>query len=158
MCDSFLPHGLQCSRLPRSSLSPGVCSNSCPLNWWCHPTISSSVTSFFCPQFFPGSGSFPIGWLFTSGDQSIGASALASVLPMNIQGWFPLELTGLVTMYAMLCLRWITNEDHLHSTEKSAQCYTATLKWRGVGYMYMYSWVALLFTWNCHKRLYSSIK
>ena len=91
------PHGLQHTRLPCPLLSPGVCSNSCPLSQWCHPTISSSVTPFSsCPQSFPASESFPISWLFASGGQSIGASASTSVLPMNIQGWFPLELTGLI--------------------------------------------------------------
>ena len=97
--DSLWPHGWQFTRLPCPSLSLGVCSNSCPLSWWCQPTISSSVTSFTsCPQSFPTSGSFPVSWLFTSGGQSIGASASASasVLPMNIQGWFPLGLTGLI--------------------------------------------------------------
>ena len=91
------PHGLQHTRLPCPLLSPGVCSNSCPLSQWCHPTISSSVTPFSsCPQSFPASESFPISWLFASGSQSIGASASTSVLPMNIQGWFPLELIGLI--------------------------------------------------------------
>ena len=77
--------------------SPRVSSNSCPLSWWCHPTISSSVTHFSsCPQSFPASGSFPKSWLFASGGQRIAASALASVLPMKIQSWFPLGLTGLI--------------------------------------------------------------
>ena len=71
--DSLHRHGLQHTRLPCPSLSPGVCSNSCPLSWWCYPTISSSVTSFSsCFQSFPASGSFPMSWLFTSGGQSIG--------------------------------------------------------------------------------------
>ena len=77
--------------------SPRVSSNSCPLSWWCHPTISSSVTHFSsCPQSFPASGSFPKSRLFASGGQRIAASALASVLPMKIQSWFPLGLTGLI--------------------------------------------------------------
>ena len=97
MSNSLLPHGLQHPRLPFPSLSPGVCSNSCPLSQWCHPTISSSVTSFSsCPQFFLASGSFPLSWLFASGGQRIGAST--SVLPMKIQGWFPLESTGLISL------------------------------------------------------------
>ena len=97
--NSFQTHGLQHARLPYPSLSPGVCSNSCPLNWWCHPTISSSVIPFSsCPPSFPASGSFPKGWLFTLGGQSIGASASASVLPMNIQDWFPLGLTGWISL------------------------------------------------------------
>ena len=73
--------------------SPGACSNSCPSSWWCHPTISSFFVPFPCPQSFSASGSFPVSQLFASGGQSIGASASASVLPKNIQGWFPLGLT-----------------------------------------------------------------
>ena len=88
---------MDCSRSPYPSLSPRVCSNSCPLNWWCHPTISSSFVPFSsCLQSFPVSGSFPMSWLLASGGQNIGNSALASVLPMNIQGWFSLGLTGLI--------------------------------------------------------------
>ena len=97
MSDSLEPHGLQHSRLPCLSPSPGVCSNSCSLSRWCHPTISSFVFPFSsCLQSFPASGSFLMSWLFASGDQSIGASA--SVLPMNNQGWFPLGLTGLICL------------------------------------------------------------
>jgi len=81
------------------SFSPRVCSHSCPLSWWCHPTISSSVAHFSsCPQSFPASGSFPVSWLFASGGQSIRASTSASVLPMNIQGWFPLGWTGWISL------------------------------------------------------------
>ena len=94
----FATHGLQHIRLPCPSLSPGVSSDSCPLTWWCHPTTSSSVAPFSsCPQSFTASRSFPVSWLFSSGGQSIGASASASALPMNIQGWFPLGLTGLIS-------------------------------------------------------------
>ena len=97
VCDSLQPHGLQHTRLPCPSLSPGACSNSYPLSQWCHPTISSSVAPFSsCPQSFPLLGSFPMSRLFTSGGQRIGAWASASVLPMNIQGWFPLGLCGLI--------------------------------------------------------------
>jgi len=78
-------------------LSPGACSNSCPSSQWCHPTISSFVAPFSCPQSFPASGSFPVSQLFTSGGQNIGASASATVVSMNIQGWFPLGLTGLIS-------------------------------------------------------------
>ena len=92
-------HGLQHTRLPCPSPSPGVCSNSCPLSWWCHPTKSSSVIPFsFCLQSFPASGSFPMSWLFASVGQRFGASASASVLPVNIHSWFPLGLTGLVSL------------------------------------------------------------
>ena len=93
--DSLLPHGLQHARFPRPSLSPRVCSNSSPLSRWDHPTTSSSVARFSsCYQSFPSSGSFPVNRLFASGGQSTGASASESVLPMNIQGWFPLGLTA----------------------------------------------------------------
>ena len=89
--DSLRPHGLQHSRLPCPSPAPEACSNSCPSSWWCHPTISSSVVPFsFCLQSFPASWSFPISQFFTSGGQSIGVSASASILPVNIQDWFPL--------------------------------------------------------------------
>ena len=89
MSDSLQPHGLQDTRLPSPLPSPRVCLNSWPLSWWCHPTISSSVAPFSrCLQSFPALGSFPMSRFFSSGGQSIGASA--SVLPMNIQGWFPL--------------------------------------------------------------------
>ena len=85
-------HGLQHPRLPYPSPCPRVCSDSCPLSKWCHPTISSSIVPFLsCLQSFPASGSFPLSQLFASGGQSVGASASASVFPMNIQGWFPLD-------------------------------------------------------------------
>ena len=83
-CLTFKPHGLQHARLPCPSLSPGVCLNSCPSNWWCLPTITSSVPFSFCLHSFPASGSFPMSWFFASGGPSIGASASALVLPMNI--------------------------------------------------------------------------
>ena len=99
MSDSLRPHGLQPARLPCLLLSPTVCSNLRPLSQWCHPTISSSAAPFSsCPQSFPASGSFQVSWLFTSGGQNIGASASTSVLPTTIQGWFPLELTALISM------------------------------------------------------------
>ena len=94
----FATHGLQHASLPCSSLFPRVCSNSCPSSWWCHPTISSFVVPFSSHlQSFPASGSFPVSQFFTSGGQSIGASASGSVLPMNIQGWFLLGLTDLIS-------------------------------------------------------------
>ena len=95
--DSLRPHGLQHARLPCPLLSPRVCSNSCPLSWWCHPTIPTSTAHFSsCPQSFLTSGSFPVSRLFPWGGQSIGASA--SVLPMNIQDWFPLGLSDLISL------------------------------------------------------------
>ena len=99
MSDSLWPHGLQHARPPCPSLSLRACSNSCPLSWWCHPTISSSVVPFSsCLLSFPASGSFPMSRLFMSGSQSIGASASAAVLPVNIQDWFPLGLTGCISL------------------------------------------------------------
>ena len=92
------PHELQHPRLPCPSLSPEVYSNSCPLSQWYHPDISSSVVPFSCSQSFLSSGSFPVSQLFSTGGQSIGALAPASVLPLNIQGWFPLGLTGLISL------------------------------------------------------------
>ena len=95
--DCLRPHEPQHARPPCPSLTPGVYSNSCPLSRWWHSTISSSVISFsFCPQSLPASGSFPMSQFFASGGQSIGASASASVLSMNIQDWFPLGLTSLI--------------------------------------------------------------
>ena len=96
---SLWPHELQHARLPCPSPTPGACSNSCPLSRWCHSTISSSVIPFsFCLQSFPVSGSFPMSQFFTSGGQSIGVSASTSVLPMNIQDWFPLGWTGWISL------------------------------------------------------------
>ena len=95
---SLRPHGLQQARPPCLSPTPRVYSNSCPLSWWCHPTISSSVVPFSCLQSFPASGSFPVSQFFTSGGQSIGVSASASVLPMNTQNWFPLGWTGWISL------------------------------------------------------------
>ena len=98
MSNSLDSHGLEHTRLPCPLLSPRVCSDSCPLSSWCHSTIWSSVAPFSSlPQSFPASGSFPMSRLSASGGQSIGTSALASVLPANIQGWFLLELTGLLS-------------------------------------------------------------
>ena len=95
MSDSLPPRGLQHTRLPCPSPSPGVCLNSCPFSQWGHPTISSSVIPFSsCPPSFPASGSFPMSQLFASSDQSI--EALASIFPINIQDWFPLGLIGLI--------------------------------------------------------------
>ena len=86
-------------QLSSSSSSSRVCSNSCPLSWWCYLTISSSVAPFSsCPQSFPTSGSFPVSQLFNSSGQNIRASASASILPTNIQDWFPSELTGLISL------------------------------------------------------------
>ena len=93
-CPTLRHYRLQHARLPCPSPFPGVCTNSCSLSWWCHPTISSSVVTFSsCLQSFPPSGSFPMSWIFPSG-----ASVSVPVLPMNIQGWFLLRLTGLISL------------------------------------------------------------
>ena len=99
MSDSLWPHILQHATLPCPSPTPRVHSNSWPSSWWCHPTISSSVIPFSSHlQSFPASGSFQMSQLLTSGGQSIRVSASASVLPMNIQDWFPLGLTDLIPL------------------------------------------------------------
>ena len=104
------PHGLQHAKPPCPSLTPGAGSNSCPLNWWCHPTVSLSVVPFSsCLQSFPASGSFPMSRFFASDGQSIGASASASVLPMNIQDWFPLGLTDLICLQSKGLSRVFSN-------------------------------------------------
>ena len=99
MSDSLHPHGLQHSRLPCPSPTPRACSNSCPSSLWCHPTISSFVIPFSsCLQSVPTAGSFSRTQFLASGDQSIGVSASASFLSMNTQNWFPLGLTGWITL------------------------------------------------------------
>ena len=119
------PTGLRCSLTqlcpalwdPMGCSTPGfpvlhhlpVCSNSGPLSWWCHPTVSSSVTPFSCPQSFPASGSFPMSQLFTSGGQSTGVSASASVLPMNTQDWSHLGWTGQISLQSKGLSRVFSN-------------------------------------------------
>ena len=98
MSDSLWPHGLHHAGLPCPSPSLSAWSNSCPSSQWCHPTISSSVIPFSCLQFFLASGSLPTIWLFASGGQSTGASALASFFAINIQEWFPLGFTDLISL------------------------------------------------------------
>ena len=110
MFDSLRPHGLQHARPPCPSPTPGVYSYSCPLSRWCHPTFSSSVVPFSsCPQSFPASGSFQMSQFFTSDGQSIGVSASASVLPMNIQDWFPLGWTGWISLRSKELSRVLSN-------------------------------------------------
>ena len=107
LCD---PRGLQHARLPCPSLSPGVCSNSCPLSQWCHPTTSSSAIPLSsCLSSFPASGPFPVSQFFIPSSQSIVALAPASVLPMNIQGWFLLGLTGLISLLSKGLSRVFSN-------------------------------------------------
>ena len=106
----FVTHRLQHTRPPCPSPTPGACSNSCPLSWWCHPTISSSVVPFSsCFLSVPASGSFPVSQVFASSGQSTGASALASVLPMNIQDWFPLGWTSLISLWCKGLSRVFSN-------------------------------------------------
>ena len=110
MSDSLRPHGPQHARPPCPSPTPGVYSNSCPLSQWCHSTISSSIIPFSsCLQSFPAAGSFPMSWFFTSGGQSIGVSAWASVLLMNIQDWFPLAWTGWISLQSKGLWRVFSN-------------------------------------------------
>ena len=110
MYDSLWPHGLQHARPPCPSLSPRPCLNLCPLSWWCHPTILSSVVPFSsCLQSFPASGSLLLSQVFTSCGQSIGASASASFLPVNIQNWFPLGLTGWISLQSKGLSRVFSN-------------------------------------------------
>ena len=110
MSDSLQPQGLQHARIPCPSPTPRACSNSRPSSWWYHPTISSSVNPFSSrPQSFPASESFPVSQFFASGGQSIRASASASVLQMNIHGWFPLEWTGLVSLQSKGLPRGFSN-------------------------------------------------
>ena len=97
LSDSLWPHGLQHARLPYPSSSPGACSNACALSRWCHPTVSSSVVPFSsCLHSFSASGSFPVSQIFELEGESTRASVSASVLPVNIQCWFPLELAGFI--------------------------------------------------------------
>ena len=110
MSNSLWPHGLQHTRIPCPSPTPRVYSNSYPLSWWCHPTISSSVIPFSsCPQSFPGSGSFPMRQFFASDGRSFGVSASASVLPMSIQDWFPFEWTGWISLPSKGLSRFFSN-------------------------------------------------
>ena len=108
--DSLRPHEPQHARPPCPSLTPGVHPNPCPMNQWCHPTISSSVFPFSsCPQSFPASGSFPMSQLFSSGGQSIGVSVSASVLPINTQDWSPLGWTGWISLQSKGFTRVFSN-------------------------------------------------
>ena len=120
---SLRPRGLQHARLPGLSRTPGVHSNSCPLSWWCHPIISSSVVPISSRlQSFPASGSFSVSQLFASGGQSIGVSASALVLPMNIQDWFPLGWTGWISLQSNGLSRVFSN-----STVQKHQFFSAHL-------------------------------
>ena len=135
MSKSLQPHGLQHPRPSWTSPTPGAYSNSCPSSRWCHPTILSSVIRFTsCLQSFPESGSFPVGQFFASGGQSIRASALASVLPMNIQHWFRLGLTGLISLQSKGLSRVFSN-----TTVQKHQFFSAQLSlWSN---SHIYTWL-----------------
>ena len=125
MSDSLWPHGLQHTKLPCPSSTPRPYSNSCPSSQWCHPIISSSVVPFSsCLQSFPALGSFPMSQFFTSGVQSFGVSASASVLPMNIQGWFPLGWTGWISLQSKGFSRVFSN-----TTVQKHQFFCTQLSW-----------------------------
>ena len=110
MSDSLRPHEPQHARPSCLSPTPGLYSNSCPLSWWCHPTISSSVVPFSsCLQSFPASESFQMSQLFTSSGQRIGVSASTSVLPMNTQDWYPLGWTGWISLQSKGLSRVFSN-------------------------------------------------
>ena len=120
---SLWPHEPQHARLPCPSPTPGVYSDSCPLSRWCHPALSSSVVPFSsCPQSLPESGSFPTSQLFTSGGQSNGVSASASVLPMNIQDWSPPWWTGSISLQSKGLSRVFSN-----TTVQKQQFFSAQL-------------------------------
>ena len=122
--DSLWPHGRQHARLPCPSQTPGACSNSCLSSQWCHPTILSSVSPFSsCLLSFPALGSFPMSQFFASGGQSTGALASASVLPMNIQDWFPLRLTGWIFFQSKKLSRVFSNTKVQKHQFFSAQFY-----------------------------------
>ena len=120
--NSLQPHGLQHARPPCPSPTPGVYSNSCPLSQWYHPTTSSSIMPFsYHLQSFPASRSFQMSQFFTSGGQSIRASASASVLPMTIQGWFPWGLTGLISLLSKGLSRFVVGKFYLSKAIKAAK-------------------------------------
>ena len=121
--DSLRPREPQYARPPCPSPTPGVHPNPCPLSRWCHPTISSSVVPFSCPQSFPASGSFQMSQLFASGGQSIGVSASASVLPMNTQDWFPLGWTGWISLQSKGLSRVFSNTSTLSCLNISCRYY-----------------------------------
>ena len=127
MSDSLQPHGLQHATLPCSSLSPRICSDSCPLSRWCYPIISSSVVPFSCPQSFPASGSFQMSQLSASGGQSIGVSASASVLPINIQDWFPLGWIGWISLQSKGLSRVFSNTSSKASVLRHSAFFTVQL-------------------------------
>ena len=157
---SLRPHGLYHARLPCPSPSPRTCSNSYPLRWWCHPTISSSVTVFSsCLQSLPASAIFPLSQLFALGGQGIGPSTSASVLPMNIQGWFPLGLTGLISLLSKKLSRVFSNstvEKHQFCGTQPSLCSNShihTHYWKNCNFDYMdFCWQVMSLLFNTLSR------
>ena len=140
MSDWLRPHELQQARPPCPSPTPGIHSNSCPSSQWCHPAISSSVVPFYsCPQSLPASGSFPRSPLFAWGGQSFGVSALASVLPMNTQGWSPLDWTGWISLQSKGLSRVFSNttvqKHQFFSTQLSTHCLFVTYQ---IQFLFLY--------------------
>ena len=138
-CPTLWPHGLQHARPPCPSPTPGVYTDSCPLSWWCHPAISSSVIPFSSHlQSFPASGSFPMSQFFASGGQSIGVSASASVLPMNIQDWSPLGWTGWNSLQSKGLSRVFSNTTQFKSVNSTCIQWDITQpqKWNNVIWSY----------------------
>ena len=132
--DSLRPHELQHARPPCPSPTPGVHSDSCPSSWWCHPAISSSVVPFSsCPQSLPASEFFPMSQLFTWGGQTIGVSALASVLPMKTQDWSPLGWTGWISLQSKGLSRVFSNttvqKHQFFGAQLSSQSNSHILTW-----------------------------
>ena len=134
-CPTLWHHGLQHGRLPCPSPTPRACPNSCPSSQQCHPTISSSVVPFsFHLQSFPASGSFQMSQFSASGSQSIGVSASASVLPMNIQDWFPLGLAGFLSLQSKGLSRVFSN-----TTVQNYQFFSTQLSlWSNSQRLYLY--------------------
>ena len=139
--DSLWPHGLQHTRPPCPSFTPGVYSNSCPLSWWCHPIISSSVIPFSHIQFLLASGSFQVSQFFASTGQSIGVSASTSVLPMNIQDWFPLGWTGWISLQSKGLSRVFSN-----TTVQKHQFFSTQLSLESNSHPYMTNEKNIAFT------------
>ena len=133
MSDSLQPRGPQHSGLPCPSLSPGVYSDSCPLSQWCHPTISYCWPFFLLLSIFPSIRVFSVSWLFASGGQSIGTSVSASILPINIQCWFTLGLTGWISLQSKGLSRAFSNttvqKHQFFSTQPSLGCNSHTRTW-----------------------------
>ena len=157
MSDSLRPHESQHARPPCPSPTPGVHSNSCPLSWWSHPAISSSVVPFSsCPQSFPASESFPMNQLFTWGGLSTGVSALASFLPKKSQGWSPSEWTIWISLHSKGCSRVFSNttvQKHQFCTQLSLFFLKIYFSWRLItlqycsGFCHTLVWISHGFTY-----------